>query len=72
MQLTGIALEGLRQAEAKLDSVARRTATPSPEDSVQLSRNAVELIEAKNAYAANLKLITSAEQVEDHILDILG
>jgi flagellar hook protein FlgE len=72
MELTGIALEGLRQAETKLDSVARRTATSEPEDSVELSRNAVELIEAKNAYAANLKLIHAAEDLEKRLLDILG
>ncbi|MBM3815019.1 MAG: hypothetical protein FJW20_25645 [Acidimicrobiia bacterium] len=72
MELTRIALEGLRQAEDKLERVAKRTASQNPGDRVELSQNAVELLEAKNHYLASLKLIKAAEETEKHILDILG
>ncbi len=72
MDLTGIGLEGLRLAETKLEKAARKLAQPAAEDTVDLSQQAVEILEARRHYEANLKLIQVDEEMSGQLLDILG
>lgn len=71
-------LEGLRRAEASLEKTATRVAQFSmalsgePQDYVDLSTEAVALLEARNAYKANLKSIETADDLTKATLDILG
>jgi hypothetical protein len=62
MNISSVALSGLSQASAKLDSVARRVAA-GPVDTVDLSHEAVSLIQAKNEFAANIELLKTADDL---------
>ena len=79
MNVTGTALEGLKRAESQLETAAGRiarlpaAAEPTPEaDSVSLSDELVQLIEAKNNFKANLKVLQTADEIQQHTLDILA
>ena len=79
MSIIAISTEGLRKAEERVQRVAERlsrlplTGDPStPKDVVDLSAEVVALLEAKNAHAANAKVIQTSAELDRHILDILG
>ena len=79
MDIAGIAFEGMRRAEAKLEGAARGIARPAPlaeprapADTVRLSEEIAALIEARNAFAANARVARTADQLRQHLLDLLG
>ena len=80
MDLASIGLGGLKQAEARLEQSARKIAKPvdlaklpeSAGDTVDLAAETVGVIEAVNTYTANLKLIQTADELQQHTIDILG
>ena len=79
MSILLTASEGLNKAEERVQRVAERlsrlhlSADPAaPADIVDLSAEAVALIEAKNLHGVNAKVIQTAAELDQHILNILG
>jgi flagellar hook protein FlgE len=78
MDITSTAIEGLNRAEEKLQSVATKLArspiaeSGQPKDTVDLSAAAVEMMDARNKHAVNVKVIETAEEMSKHLLDILA
>ena len=79
MSILLTASEGLNKAEERVQRVAERlsrlplSSDPSaPADVVDLSAEAVALIEAKNLHGVNAKVIQTAAELDRHILNILG
>lgn len=74
-----IPLQGLSQASALFDSAATKVSrlatqgtSDTPADTVDLSAAAVQMIEAKNAFQANLNVAHSYDQLQQATLNILG
>jgi hypothetical protein len=78
MSVMPTALEGIRRAEERVQRAAERlarlplSADGATEDVVDLSAETVALLEARNAHAANAAVAQTAQQLEQHLLDILG
>lgn len=78
MSVVQAGLEGLRQAETRLEKASLRLAqlpfsiTGEPQDVVDISAEAVALLTAKNQFQASLKLMESGADLERATLDILG
>lgn len=72
MQITAIALDGLSRAQAQLEGSARRIASAPSGDVVDLTKEATDVILAASTYEANLATIRVADEVEQHILDMLA
>jgi hypothetical protein len=71
------ALQGLARSEAQFNVTADRIArlplsTAGAGDSVDLSAAAVALLQARNNFEANTKLIKVADQMEQALLDAIG
>ena len=71
MEITAIALSGMDAAQERFERVAERTARPA-EDSVDLSAEAVKMMEARNAFQANARVAQTGDEMERTALDILG
>ncbi len=78
MDIRQAGLEGLRRAEVSLQKTAARVAqistalTGEPHDYIDLSTEAVALIETRHAAQANIQLIETADELTESTLDILG
>ena len=79
MSILLTASEGLNKAEERVQRVAERLSrlplsadASAPADVVDLSAEAVALIEAKNLHGVNAKVIQTAAELDQHILNILG
>lgn len=81
MNLTPIGLDGLKRAEEKLERTAKDlarlplsvdAAQTAAADEVSLSDSMVALLEARHSYEANLKLISTEDELTGHAIDILG
>ena len=85
MDAISAALDGLRSAEEMLDASARRIArfpgtalaggTVDAEaalDVVDLSAAVVGLLEARNAYSANIKVLEATMDLRKNLIDVLG
>jgi flagellar hook protein FlgE len=77
MDISAIALQGLQQADAQLNQAALQVASygsSSPSganlDTVDLSAAMVSLMSAKIDFQANLKVMQTAEQVQQNLLDV--
>lgn len=74
---TSSALGGLRTAEARLGRAAEQTATALSSERVSLSNRdplvdaTVERITAAAAFRANLKVLQSADQMSNDLLELL-
>lgn len=69
------ALAGMANANEKLQSAARQIANwafTQPPDTVDLSAQAVELMQARNENAANVKVAQTAEQMDKTTLNLIG
>jgi flagellar basal body rod protein FlgC len=62
MNITAIALSGPEAAQQKVQSVAKRIASTG--DTVDLSTEMVALLDAKNQYAANAKVIKTTRDID--------
>jgi len=78
MTVFDVALGGLHQAEAKLETAASRLARlpvslelAKPEDVVDLSAEMVALLEARNSYQINSRVIGSADELARDLLELL-
>ncbi len=79
MRVVDTALNGLDQAEALLERTADRLARlplaleqPAPQDSVDLSAEMVSLIEARHHFQINTRVLKTAFELEERLLDVLG
>jgi flagellar hook protein FlgE len=74
---TSSALGGLKAAEARLDRAAESVATEFSSERVSVSNTdalieaTVERISAATAFRANLKLLQSADQMSNDLLELL-
>jgi hypothetical protein len=78
MDISAIALQGLDQAQAQLETAAsgldNLAASPNgvPTDTVALSEEAVALMSAKIDFAANLSVLHTANQIDKHLADLMA
>ena len=78
MDISSIALQGLDQASAQLDAAASVIAgSGAPQngaalDTVTLSEALIALMASQNAFAANIDVLKSADQIQQHTLNILA
>jgi flagellar hook protein FlgE len=63
--------QGLQQAEGQLNQAAQAIATPQG-DSVDLSTQAVALIQAKTDFEANLKALEAGDEMTQTLLKSVG
>jgi flagellar hook protein FlgE len=68
--VSSVALSGLNQAEAKLNSAAQRLSA-GPADTVDLSQEAVDLIQAKNEFAVNIKALKISDDIAKDTLKLV-
>jgi flagellar hook protein FlgE len=69
MNISSVVLSSLNQASAKLDSIAQRVAA-GPVDTVDLSNEAVSLIQTKNEFSANIRLLGTADDLNKLALNL--
>jgi flagellar hook protein FlgE len=79
MEVSSIALQGLDRAQDQLNSSAARVAgagtTASagmPVDQVDLSKEVVAQMSAKNDFAANLAMLKTADQMQQAAIDMMA
>ncbi len=73
MDVSAIALGGLEQAQSQLESTAKRIASPAnPVDGVDLSQEAVSLLQARSDFQANLATLKVGNQMTQSLFDVLG
>ncbi len=62
MEIYAIALGGMIQAQARLETTAKRLAqVAEPTDTIDLSAEMLALLEARNAFATNAQLLKTAD-----------
>ena len=75
MSIGGLALQGVQQAESRVEVAALRVAQGSGGgggDVVDLSAEMLALMEAKNYSAAMVSVVKLANEMDSHILDLLA
>jgi flagellar hook-associated protein FlgK len=73
MDVSAIALGGLEQAQSQLENTAKRIANPvNPVDGVDLSQEAVSLLQARTDFQANLATLKVSDQMIQSLFDVLG
>jgi hypothetical protein len=79
VDISAIALQGLETSQAQFDQAAGRLASvgsPSPGtasvDTVDLSAQTISLLSAKNAFELNLSVMKIANEMQSHLVDLLG
>lgn len=75
--LATAALMGMNRAQSKLERTAERLASlplssDAPQDEVDLSEEMVNLVEARNSYEANLRSLETADEITEHVIDLIG
>jgi hypothetical protein len=68
------ALEGLLHSSAQFDQAANRIARApvAPADAVDLSAAAVALLQSKNNFEANSKVVQVADEMEQSLINAIG
>ena len=73
MDVSAIAIGGLEQAQSQLENTAKRIAKPgNPVDGVDLSQEAVSLLQARTDFQANLATLKVNDQMVKSLFDVLG
>ena len=73
MDVSAIAIGGLEQAQSQLENTAKRIANPAnPVDGVDLSQEAVSLLQARTDFQANLATLKVNDQMVQSLFDVLG
>ncbi|HEY3825351.1 MAG TPA: flagellar basal body rod C-terminal domain-containing protein [Bryobacteraceae bacterium] len=73
MSVSGIALNGLNQAQATLENAAKRiSGSAGRGDSVDLSTDAVDLIQAKSDFEANIRVLKVADEMNKSAIDLVA
>ena len=74
MEIASVGLQGMKQAEGRLEKTASNLAkigTPET-DTVSLSDEMVSLLSEKNDFAINTKLVQTGDEMQKRVLDILA
>jgi hypothetical protein len=74
MDISAVALAGLEQAQAQLESAASSlvgSADLSSSDSVDLSAGVAALMSAKNNFAVNACVMKTADETQKHAIDLI-
>jgi len=73
MDISSIALTGLQNAQNRFDRAAAAVtrASSNPEDVVDLSRQTVEMLAAKNQFSASVRVARVADEMQKSLLDML-
>jgi len=69
MNILPAALGGMTQAEARVDGVAARVASAH---TVDLSREMVNLLQARSDFEVNARMVHVAGEMGKQLLDVLG
>lgn len=79
MDISAIALQGLHEAETKLEKAATRIASFGADsldganvDTVDLSEEMVALLSARNEFKVNVKTLETAGEVETSLIDVMA
>ena len=77
MELSAIARHGMETAQSRIEGTARRVsrAAAAPDagaDTVDLSREMAALLAARNDFAANARVLKTAEEIERRAISLLG
>lgn len=74
MEISRIALSAMQNAQNRFDSAASKIARApaSPQDSVDLSAQAVQTISAKNQYATGVKIVHVGDEMQQSLLNLLA
>ena len=75
MSIGGLALQGVQQAEARVEVASQRVAKGVGEgggDVVDLSAEMLALMQAKNYSAAMVSVVKLANEMDGHVLDLLA
>ena len=74
MNISATALQGLDRAATSFDTAARKveSAGSGEADTVELSAAVVGMLAAKHMYEANLNLMKTAQEIDQHLLNILA
>jgi len=74
MNVTATSLQGLDNAATSFDTAARKISVASSDgtDTVVLSAAVAGMLAAKNMYEANLNIMKAAQEMEKHLLDVMG
>jgi len=71
------ALEGMSRAETQLNQAAGNiaratTVSPPGSDSVDLSTSKVALLQSRNSFDANTKVLKVADEMQKSLLNVIG
>ena len=73
MDISSIALRGLAIAERAVERTATRlTASGDPAAMVDIAGEMVNLMQARNDFAANLKVLKTGQEMQRPLLDIFA
>ena len=70
-----VSLRGIEAAADRVNSAGRQiaqAAAPEAGDGVDLSAAAVALIEGRNAFAANVKVAKTVDEMNRSLIDVMG
>ncbi|MGA0605290.1 flagellar basal body rod C-terminal domain-containing protein [Phenylobacterium sp. VNQ135] len=70
MDAISIARGGMAAAERRFEAAASRVVQAPSDDGVDLAREMVELVEAKQHFSANLKVVRFADEMWTSLLEI--
>ncbi len=66
-------LSGMERASSEVNKVATKVAAlGTPGDTVDLSTETVNLLQAKNDFAANAKVVSAEDRMTKSVLDIVA
>lgn len=72
MSVSSVALGGLNQAQATIENTVKRiNDAAGQEDTVALSTDAVNLIQAKGDFQANIQVLKIADQLEKSAINLI-
>jgi hypothetical protein len=71
MDIPSFARGGMHAPRARLENTAKRLA-PAHADTVELSAEAVALLEARIQFAANARAADAGDEMQERVIEILG
>lgn len=74
MEISSIGLSAMQNAQDRFERAAAQVARApaDPQDSVDLSAQAVQMISAKNQYATGVKIVHLGDEMQQSLLNLLA
>jgi len=75
MQIIGTALGGMQQASSTLEKAAgkiAKAADPAAQDQISLSSEMIALIDARNQFQTNARVIQTGDDMQKTMLNLLA